>query len=77
MKFRKLIKNSILAIGLVVYSSGCSMFQTSWQKAPYTHRCTVEEMNRVDAETKHCVSVSGYTSDFCYGAAIARICRKQ
>lgn len=54
----------------------CSTFDSSWEQAPLRYQCTVEQMARVETETRFCASETGYTSEQCYGTAMIRNCKR-
>lgn len=60
-------------IVLLTFISACSTGYT-WSNAPLDHDCTVEQMQRVEKETKWCSENTDYLKTYCYGAAIMRIC---
>lgn len=73
-------KYSILAALLLVGCAGEAVpvaAQSEWDAAPRTHVCTVEQMSRVERESKFCDDNTSFFSSYCYGTAIMRNCTKR
>lgn len=45
-----------------------------WEKAPYTYTCTAEQMSRAQDEAAWCRINTQFSSTYCYGSAILRLC---
>jgi hypothetical protein len=58
--------------------SGCEPApRADWELAPKRYACTVEQMKRVETETKFCNENTSYFETYCYGTAIMRNCAKK
>lgn len=64
-------KLTIAALAVVL--AGCSD-PTAWNRAASEHACTVQQMEKAQAETMFCKKDGGYTAQYCYQTAIQRNC---
>lgn len=51
--------------------------EPDWKIAPKVYKCTKEQMERVEHETKWCDDNTDYFRSYCYGTAFIRNCTKE
>lgn len=60
--------------GGTLNSNGYTPPNRPWEDAALNHRCTAEQMKRVEAEHLFCKEHTTYFNSYCYGSAIMRNC---
>ena len=70
-----------VVVALAALLAGCTGATSppdpnDWRNWPALHACSPEQMARAQTETAWCSKNTGYFSEYCYAAAIERICPK-
>ena len=67
----------ILICGLIISCNIPTGPKEDWEIAPRVYKCSKEQMDKVEHESKFCDDNTTYVQTYCYGTAIIRNCTKR
>jgi len=69
----------IIILFIMLFCVSCKVYDTlqpEWARAPQIYKCSEQEMKRVIIETEWCNKETDYNSQYCFGTALIRLCKK-